>query len=160
MVITLLDTCATRFGFIDKKSAEIVCERLKIQPQYLTKPKPIQGFDNRVVQPVTYAIYPILFIGNHTKSLVHLLITKLGQYLMILGRLYMKKNRILLDMINDFITFSLGYCTHLGAPLFLIPSKPEGIETISEVRQQDIFLDCILKSGSDENLDDFSRISQ
>ena len=27
---TLVDTCATRFGFIDEKFAEIVCERLEI----------------------------------------------------------------------------------------------------------------------------------
>ena len=79
---------------------------------------------------------------------------------MILGRPWMKKHGILLDMINDSITFSPGYCTHLGAPLFPIPPKPEGTETIPEARQQDIFPNRILKRGSDENLDDFLRIPQ
>ena len=79
---------------------------------------------------------------------------------MILGRPWMKKHGILLDMINDSITFSPGYCTHLGAPLFPIPPKPEGTETIPEARQQDIFPNRILKRGSDENLDDFLRTPQ
>ena len=84
--ITLVDTCATGFGFINEKFAEIVCERLEIQPQRLTKPKPIQGFDGRAARPVTHAIYPTLSVGNHIESLAPLLITKLRQYPMILGR--------------------------------------------------------------------------
>ena len=81
----LVHIYATGFGFIDKKFAEILCKKLEIQPQCLTKPKPIQGFDNRAAQPVTHAIYPTLSVENHIKSLVFLLITKLGQHLMILG---------------------------------------------------------------------------
>ena len=72
----------------------------------------------------------------------------------------MKKHGILLDMINDFIIFSLGYYTHLGAPLFPIPPKPEGTEIIPKARQQDIFLNRILKRGLDENLDDFMKTPQ
>ena len=47
---TLVDTCATGFGFIDEKFAEIVCKKLEIQSQHLTKLKPIQGFDGRAAQ--------------------------------------------------------------------------------------------------------------
>ncbi len=38
----LVDTYAIGFGFIDKKFVEIVCKKLEIQYQCLTKPKPIQ----------------------------------------------------------------------------------------------------------------------
>lgn len=72
----------------------------------------------------------------------------------------MKKHGVLLNMINDSIIFSLGYYTYLGAPLSPIPPKLEGTETIPKARQQDIFSNRILKRGSDENLDDFLRISQ
>ena len=102
----------------------------------------------------------MLSVGNHTKSLAPLLIPKLRQHTMILGCLWMKKFGILLNIINDFITFSPGYCMHLGAPLFLISPKPEEIETIPKARQQDIFPNHILKKSSDENLDDFSRTLQ
>ena len=37
--MTLIETFITEFGFINKKFAEIVCEKLDIQPQCLTKPK-------------------------------------------------------------------------------------------------------------------------
>lgn len=76
-VKTLIDMCATRSGFIDKKFAKIVCKKLEIQPQRLTKPKLIQGFDSRAAKPITHAIYPMLSLGKHTESLALLLITKL-----------------------------------------------------------------------------------
>ena len=82
----LVDTYATRFSFINKKFVKIVCKKLEIQSQHLTKPKPIQGFDGRAAQPMTYAIYLTLFIRNHTESLAPLLIIKLEQHSIILGR--------------------------------------------------------------------------
>ena len=81
--ITLIDTCATGYSFIGEKFTEIVCQTLEIEPQRLIKPKPIQGFDDRAVQPVTHAIYLILSVRSHNESLVSLLITKFGHHLMI-----------------------------------------------------------------------------
>lgn len=43
----LVDTCTTRYSFIDDKFAEIVCQILEIGCQRLIKPKPIQGFNNK-----------------------------------------------------------------------------------------------------------------
>ena len=116
----LVDTCAIGYGFTDKKFVETVCKTLKIELQRLTKPKPIQGFDGNAAKPITHAIYPTLSVGNYTESLAPLLITKLGQRPMIPGRPWMKKHGVLLDIINDSITFSPGYSPHLGAPLFPI----------------------------------------
>ncbi len=39
--ITLVNSCVIAYGFIDEKFAEIVCQMLEIEPQRLTKPKPI-----------------------------------------------------------------------------------------------------------------------
>ena len=41
MTITLANTCATRYGFIDKEFMKIVCQVLEIKPQRLIKPKQI-----------------------------------------------------------------------------------------------------------------------
>lgn len=38
---TLIDTYAIRFNFINEKFARIIYKELEIQPQYLTKSKPI-----------------------------------------------------------------------------------------------------------------------
>ena len=86
MATILANTCATRYGFIDKKFAKIVCQVLEIEPQRLIKPKQIQRFDGRATQPITHAIYPTLTIGTHSKNLASLLITKLRNHLMILGQ--------------------------------------------------------------------------
>ena len=66
----------------------------------------------------------MLSVGNHTKSLAFLLITKLRQHRMIFGHPWIKNYRVLLDMIYDSITFSLEFCMHLETFLSSIPSKP------------------------------------
>ncbi len=82
-VIILVDASATGYGFINEKFIEIIYQMLEIELQCLTKQKAIQGFDGRAAQPVSHAIYLILSVGSHIKSLASLLITKLGHHLMI-----------------------------------------------------------------------------
>lgn len=60
---------------------------LEIKSQCLIKPELIQRFDCRTAQLVTYVIYPILSIENHTKNLASLIIIKLGYHPMIFGHL-------------------------------------------------------------------------
>lgn len=70
----------------------------------------------------------------------------------------MKKHEVLLDMINDSIKFSQGYCTHLRALLSLISLKPiEKTKTTPKARQKDIIPNRIPKRGSTKNLDNFLR---
>ena len=77
MATTLANTCAIRYGFINKEFAETVYQVFEIELQCLIKPKQIQRFDGRATKPIIPAIYPILTIGTHTKNLTLLLITKL-----------------------------------------------------------------------------------
>lgn len=78
----------------------------------------------------------MLSVENYTESLVSLLITKLAEYSMSFGRLWMKKYGVLLNMINDFITFSPAFGMYLEVPLFSIVRKSiEVIKTIPEARQ-------------------------
>ena len=86
-ICTLLDTGATGIAFIDKKMAHYICEVLQILFIKLAKLKPIKRFDGRPVNPITHAIYLTLTVQGHTKLLVSLLIIKLGQHLIILGKL-------------------------------------------------------------------------
>ena len=99
---TLANICATGYDFIDE---ETVCQALEIKLQRLIKPKQIQEFDGRAANPITYAIYLILTISIHTESFAPLLITKLGNHLMILSRPWMKKHGVIIDMINNFLAF-------------------------------------------------------
>ena len=83
--------------------------------------------------PVTYGIYFMLSMGKYIKSLTPLLITELGYYSMIFDLLWMKKYGVLLDMINESIKFSYGYCTYLKASLLPIPLKLKAINITPRV---------------------------
>ena len=151
---TLADTCATGYDFIDEKFAETVCQVLEIEPQCLIKPKQIQRFDGRNAKPITHAIYPTLTVGDHIESLALLLITKLRNHFMILGRLWMKKHGVIIDMTNDFLAFWPGHCTHIGATSLLsLPSLPT--ETAAVTIEEDITPKKMIKRGSKKDMTDF-----
>lgn len=97
---------------------EIICKTLNIQPQRLRKPNPIQRFDGKVTKPITNTIYTTSFVENHSESPALLHSTNLGQHFITPDCPWMKKYRVLLDMINDSITFSLRYYTYLITSLF------------------------------------------
>ena len=91
-----------------------VCNVLKISFIQLAKLKPIKGFDSKPALPIIYAIYPMLTMQSYIKLLAPFLITKLGQYPLILGKLWMQKHDIIMNMSCDKLTFWSGYCQHLG----------------------------------------------
>ena len=85
---------------------------------------------------MTYAIYFMLSVENHTKSLVLLLIIKLEQYSIIFGRLWIKKHKVLLDIINNSIILFLRFCIYCETFLFFISSKLiEKTKKIFEAKQ-------------------------
>ena len=97
----LLDTGATRYLFVDPVMAQRICDDLLIKPIRLSKPKAICGFDGKQAPSVTYAIYPTMTVQDHRETTTPMLITKLGQHLIILGKPWMKKHGAVLDMKTD-----------------------------------------------------------
>lgn len=113
----LADTGATAYSFIDEKEAQILSETLDIVPIPLAKPRFLCGYDGKMRRkPVTHAIYPSMKVGNHLESTVPMLITNLGNQHIILGKPWMNKHKVLLDMADDRIIFLPGRCDHNGAP--------------------------------------------
>ena len=102
---SLLDTGAIGIAFIDLAMARYVCNVLQISFIQLAKPKPIKGFDGKPAPPITHVIYPTLTVQGHTKLLALFLITKLGQHLLILGKPWMQKHNVILDMSCDKLIF-------------------------------------------------------
>ena len=102
----LVDTGSSPHNIIHERLVPIVCERLGIEPVPLAKKKLVQGFDGVIRQkPITHAIYPNMRIGQHHESTVPFLITNVGHHDGILGKTWMNKNRLLLDLSNDTIIF-------------------------------------------------------
>ena len=97
----LLDTGATGYSFVDPAMARQICDNLAIEPIRLSKPKAIRGFDGKRVPDVTHAIYPTMTVQDHRETVTPMLVTKLGQHQIILGKPWMKKHGVILDMRND-----------------------------------------------------------
>ena len=107
---SLLDTGATGITFINLAIARYVCDVLQILFIQLAKPKSIREFNGKLAPSITYAIYPTLTMQGHTKLVVPFLITKLGQHLLILGKPWMPKHGVILNMSCDKLTFWFGHC--------------------------------------------------
>jgi len=84
---SLIDTEAAGYSFIDELTAQNVCDHLQIESLSLTKPKSIRGFDDHYAKKlITHAIYPNLTVQDHMKRFAPMLITRLSQHQMILGK--------------------------------------------------------------------------
>lgn len=117
MLKALVDTGATGYSFIDETTAYRICEELDLTPIPLSKPKPIKGFDGHLAaKPITHAIYPGIIIQNHSELTAPMLITPLGQHAMVLGKPWLNRHEVILDMRHNSLIFEPGRCAHFGAP--------------------------------------------
>ena len=108
-VKALVDTGATGYAFIDEMTAHIICENLGISPIPLSKPKPVKGFDGHLAKrPITHAIYPGLTVQDHSELTAPMLITPLEQHPIILGKPWLNRHRVVLDMKSDSLIFVPG----------------------------------------------------
>ena len=122
---SLLDIGAIGIAFIDLAMARYVCDVLQISFIQLAKLKPIKRFDGKLAPLITHAIYPTLTVQGHTKLLAFFLITKLGQHLLILGKPWMQKHGVILDMSCDKLIFWPGHCQYPGTLLAVVNTPIE-----------------------------------
>ncbi len=134
---SLVDTEAADYSFIDELIAQNVCDHLQIESLPLTKPKPIRGFDGHYAKkPITHAIYPNLTVQGHMERSAPMLITRLSQHQMILGKTWMNKIGVTIDMRDDRLQFpdSKAHIDASPAPLPVI--KKIAIEQKSSTSTQ------------------------
>lgn len=105
-----LDTKTTGIVFINKTIAHHVCNMLKSFFLLLAKFKPLKRFDDNLVKPIAYAIYPILTIQSCFKLLAFRLVTLLSQHLIIFEKLGMQKHSVIFDMSCNKLIFWPTYC--------------------------------------------------
>jgi len=83
-----------------------VCKKLKIQSISLAKEKLIRDYDEKISKKIiTHKILLNLIIESHKKLTVSMLIADIDHHEVILSKLWMNKNKILLNMQNDVIVF-------------------------------------------------------
>ena len=127
----LLDTGATGYSFVDPVMARRVCNDLAIEPIRLSKPKAIRSFDGKQAPSVTHAIYPTMTVQDHRETTTPMLITKLVQHQIILGKPWMKKHGVILDMRNDRLSFWPGHYQH-DVALRLPTAEPQAKKPCAE----------------------------
>ena len=78
-----------------------------LKPVLLSKSKSLKGYDDRIVKkPITYYLLSIIIVNNYREGTCSMLIALLI-YNIILGKLWINKYRVLLDIMKDKILFVL-----------------------------------------------------
>jgi len=104
---SLIDSDSVVYTIIHSNLVDKVCEKLKIQFISLTKEKLIRNYDEKISKKIiTHKILFNLIIESHKKLTVSMLIVDINHHEVILSKLWMNKNKILLNMQNDVIVFS------------------------------------------------------
>ena len=91
-----------------------ICEKLKIEPLPLSTPKPLRGYDGKLSKkPITYFILLALIVNGYYESIYPILIAPL-QHNIILGKPWMNKYGVLLDILRDKLLFIPGRYIYNG----------------------------------------------
>ncbi len=106
--------CSGANAVINNALVPMICEKLQIEPVPLPKPKPLRGYDGKLSpNPITHCILPGIDIDGHRESTCPILIAPIAHD-MILGKPWMNKHGVVLDMMVDKILFVPGRCKHDG----------------------------------------------
>ncbi len=103
---SLINSDSVAHTFIHANLVNKVCKKLEIQSILLTKEKLIRDYDEKISKKIiTHKILLNLIIKSHKKLTVSMLIADIDHHEVILSKLWMNKNKILLNMQNDIIVF-------------------------------------------------------
>ena len=121
---SLIDSDSVVYMIIHFNLVDKVCKKLKIQSILLTKEKLIKDYDEKISKKIiTHKILLNLIIESHKKLTVLMLITDIDHHEVILNKLWMNKNKILLNMWNDVIVFSNQLNTSISVFSIFLNSK-------------------------------------
>lgn len=107
--------CTGAYTVINEAIVPKVCAQLQIEPLPLSVPKPLRGYDGKLSEkPITHCLLPNMSVGGHKEGTCPMLIAPLGNHDVILGKPWMNKHGVLLDMLRDKVLFVPGRCNHDG----------------------------------------------
>ena len=82
----LIDTGAQGSIFIDTNIAQQIYDGLEISPTKLLKPKRVREYNSSKSDIISHTIFPMMTISNHTQNLIPMMITRMIQHDMIIGK--------------------------------------------------------------------------
>ena len=126
--------CTGAHTVINEAIVPQVCELLGIEPVPLSKSKPLRGYDGKLSPKlITHCLFPNMEVNGHKEGTCPMLIAPLGSHDVIIGKPWMNKHKVLLDMMKDKILFVPGRCTHDDSA----PSNIEDLTFISLSKSAD-----------------------
>ncbi len=121
---SLIDSDSAVYTIIHINLVDRVCKELKIQSISLTKEKLIKEYDEKISKKtIIHKILSNLIIESHKKLTVSMLIADINHHEVILGKSWMNKNEILLNMQIDVIVFLNQLNTFISIFLISFNSK-------------------------------------
>jgi hypothetical protein len=82
----MIDTDATDYCFIDKVTAQKICEMIEISLVRLLKSKNVRAYNDKKSTLITHVIYSFLKIENYLKDITSMMIIELNQQTIILEK--------------------------------------------------------------------------
>ncbi len=121
---SLINSDFVVYMLIHDKLVNKICQKLEIQSISLAKEKLIRDYDEKLARKIiTHKILLNLTIKSHKKLTVSMLIADIEHHEAILSKLWMNKNKILLNMKHDTIVFSDQLNTSISIFLILSNTK-------------------------------------
>lgn len=105
----LIDTGAQGSLFIDETAAQQISDGLDLPTVPLLRPKFIRGYNSPRVK-IKEAIFPTMTLQGHTQSLAPLLVTPMNQHEVIIGKTWLRRHGVSLDLVDGSLSFRQGYC--------------------------------------------------
>ena len=135
---TLIDIDATKYAFIDKQIAQLVCDMLHMKFVSLLKSKFLIEFDDRHVSSIIHVIYFKLTIELHFEFIAFLLIIDLNNHSIILEKSWMNKHEVILNMTYDKWIFKFFKYNHHDS-IFSQVVKVKRLEVFTSNRRWNVF---------------------
>ena len=116
----MIDSGSDDYEFIDFVIAHEICETFECAPVELIKYRMAKEYDGRTDSFIIHVIYFRMKIGPHTENLAALMITFLVNHSVILGRPWMIKHEIIIDVAvkqygERVVKWRKNHCDHLDA---------------------------------------------
>ena len=119
MIHDLIDIDVSDYAFISEEIAQKVCHKLELIFVSLARFKRILNFERTKIKSITHQILLKMILQNHFELSTSLFIIKINQHSLILGKSWMNRHEVVLNMTSDECYFTSDHCDHVEASSLL-----------------------------------------
>jgi len=150
----LLDTGCTVYSVIIEVLVDTVYEKLNIKPIPLANPRPLRAYNRQLASnSISHAIYATLVVNGYAEQTCPMLIVSLGNHSIIVGKPWMNKHGVILDMKYDRLVYkSNRYRCCYPEATFNVNSKAASLPATPIVKETPSYVMKMKKKSSKPEL--------